>query len=157
QEWFLRLVTEHIADANPRLPLVLDQDPAAIVLAYSRMFYEDGLITTAQYESLFQDLLRVEEMLNRWRSPRAVLCLDAPAEVLRKRVVQRTSESHTPPLLWFERLRMNFLELFERFPNAVPVSTVELPPEQVISCARSLLEPHISDTHASANCNGSDG
>src|ERR1017187_5395609 len=52
QEWFLRHIGLHISRARSRSPLILDQDPAAIVLAYSRMFLEDGKMTEGQYASL---------------------------------------------------------------------------------------------------------
>jgi len=140
QEWFLARIAESVSHAKPDAPLILDQDPAAVVLAYSRMFFEDGKISEAQYSALLRRLLEIEEKLQAWMRPRAVLCLDAPADVLRKRVVQRGGESRTPPLPWFHRIRTHFLDLFSRFPNAIRVSTVHLSPEQVISRAKDLVE-----------------
>ena len=74
QKWFLRRIGRHISRANSRSPLILDQDPAAIVLAYSRMFLEDGKMTEEQYDSLLERLLRIEEKLHDWKCPRTVLC-----------------------------------------------------------------------------------
>jgi deoxyadenosine/deoxycytidine kinase len=140
QEWFLARISEHISHANPNAHLILDQDPAAVVLVYSRMFFEDGKITEARYAALLRRLLEIEEKLQAWVCPRAVLCLDASADVLRKRVVQRGGEPRTPRLLWFDRIRTHFLHLFSHFPGAIRVSTVDLLPQQVISRAKALIE-----------------
>lgn len=140
QEWFLERVANYVAHAKPNLSLVIDQDPAGIVLAYSRMFLKEGSITQIQYTSLLQKLLKCERLLRKWKHPRAVLFLDAPAEVLRQRVIKRWGESRTPPLTWFNLIRNQFLELFTCFPHAVLVSTDELTTEEVISRARSLLQ-----------------
>ena len=140
QGWFLRRIGENIAKADARVPLVLDQDPAAIVLAYSRMLRKDGKISELQYGVLVSTLLQTEQSLRLWGAPRTVLCLDAPAEALRQRVVMRMGASHTPPLVWFDRVRSHFLDLFSRFPNAIRFSTVELSVEQIASHARRLLQ-----------------
>jgi deoxyadenosine/deoxycytidine kinase len=140
QRWFLRRISQHISRASSRSPLILDQDPAAIVLAYSRMFLEDGKMTEEQYASLLERLLKIEEKLQDWRCPRTVLLLDAPADVLRQRIFQRWGRSRTPPLNWFKRVRNHFVQLFTYFPNAIVVSTVNLSSEQVIARAKSLIE-----------------
>jgi len=139
QHWFLDRMEQFIDAAHDR-QIVLDQDPAAIVLAYSRMFHEESIMTTTQCTSLMEDLLRIENKLQRWKCPRVVLCIDAPAEVLRARVVRRVGESLAPPLAWFARVRECFRDLWPRFPNVVSVPTVHLTPEQVIARARQLLE-----------------
>ncbi len=92
-----------------------------------------------QYSSLFASLLEIEEVLQLWKCPRIVLFLDAPAEVLRQRVLQRFGNLRPPEVEWFERLRARFVEIRNLFPNAVTASTVDLSPEQVIARARSLL------------------
>ena len=139
QKWFLDRIGRFVK-AAPAGPVVLDQDPSAIVLAYSRMFFDVGKITECQYNSLLEELLHIEQVLLRWKVPRTVLCLDAPAEVLQQRVVQRWGITHTPPLAWFVRVRSHFLDLFSRFPNAIKVSTVELSVEKVVSLAKHLLK-----------------
>jgi len=142
QQWFLERIGKHISSASRNLPLILDQDPAAIVLAYSRMFMEDDKISKAQYSSLLRRLLKIEEKLQNWKCPRTVLFLDAPADVLHQRVLQRSGKTHTPPLKWFDRVRNHFLELLPHFPNAIIASTVELSPQQIISRARGLIKSH---------------
>jgi len=148
QEWFLRRIGRHISRANSRTPLILDQDPAAIVLAYSRMFLEDGNMTEVQYNSLLERLLKIEEKLHDWRCPRTVLFLDAPADVLRQRILQRWGKLRTPPLKWFERARNHFVKLFTCFPNAIAASTVELSPEQVVSRAEGLIKSRAKGAQA---------
>lgn len=148
QEWFLERMDEHITHADSHSSLILDQDPAAIVMAYSQMFMEEGRISEAEYNLLFQHTLKIEQSLQRWKSPRAVLFLDAPAEVLRQRVLQRWGKSRTPTVKWFDRIRNHFTKLFTHFPNATTASTVDMSPEQVIALAKSLIENQIQNTQA---------
>jgi deoxyadenosine/deoxycytidine kinase len=140
QEWFLRRIGRHISRASLRSPLILDQDPAAIVLVYSRIFLEDDMMTGEQYDSLLERLLRIEHKLHGWKCPRTVLFLDAPAGVLRQRIVQRNGNSDAPPLEWFKRVRRRFTQLSASFPNAITMSTVRFSAEQVVARAKSLVE-----------------
>src|SRR5690242_20129438 len=133
QRWFLHRIGKHIASANRQLPLILDQDPAAIVLAYSKMFLEEGKIMTSQYTSLVQKLLKIEGTLQDWKCPRTVLFLDAPAEVLHQRVLRRSGKTLTPTLKWFDRVRSHFIQLFTCFPNAINISTERFSQEQVLA------------------------
>lgn len=148
QRWFLQCIGRHITQADPKLPLILDQDPAAIVLAYAKMFFEDGKIKQMQYESLLKRLLKIEKTLQDWKCPRTVLFLDASAETLYHRAVRRSGKSLTPPLEWFERVRTYFIQLFTCFPNAVNISTEIFSPEQVAARARALIERKIKDSQA---------
>lgn len=143
QRWFLNRVAKYIGKADPKMPLVLDQDPAGIVFGYARMFLEDGKMTQAQYESLIKRLLKIEETLQKWGSPRVVLFLDAPAEVLRQRILSRSGKALTPPLKWFERVRNQFLQIFSDFPNAFTISTDRFSADQVTAKARMLIEKRI--------------
>ncbi len=100
-------------------------------------------MTPAQYERLIKQLLEIEETLKNWGSPRIVLLLDAPAEVLRQRILRRSGKALTPPLKWFERVRDYFFQVLPNFPNAFTISTDRLSPEQVAAKARMLLEKRI--------------
>jgi deoxyadenosine/deoxycytidine kinase len=147
QEWFLQRVERHIAGADRGLPLILDQDPAAIVFPYSQMFLDEGKINKTQYDLLLQRLLKIEETLQAWHSPRSIIFLDASANVLHERILRNSGKLRTPPLEWFERVRDYFLKLFPRFPNAVSVSTAELAPEQVVLRAKALIQRRAQDAH----------
>jgi len=145
QRWFLSQIGRHIAKANQELPLVLDQDPAAIVLAYSKMFLENDKMTKLQYDSLINRLLKIEKNLQNWKCPRTVLFLDAPADVLRQRVICRSGKSHTPSLEWFESVRNYFIQLFTSFPNAFCISSEINSPEQITSNVKALIERKIKE------------
>ncbi len=142
QSWFLRRLAAFIQAADNKRPLILDQEPGAIVLAYSRLFRGEALIGDADYAALLQRLLKLERLLEHWNSPRVVLFLDAPCKVLHQRALQRWGESRTPPLAWFGRVRECFRDLLPHLPNAVTVSTVDLTPGKLIARARQLLEGH---------------
>src|SRR6266850_3095972 len=103
QRWFLEQIMEFVARADPNSPLVLDQDPAAIIFAYSRMFRDQGLIRHREYRLLLKQLERIERRLKHWRTPRIIYFLDAPPIVLRARVLKRCGREQTPPLWWFVR------------------------------------------------------
>lgn len=148
QRWFLSRVGRHVAKANPKLPLVLDQDPTAIVLAYAKVFLDDRQMNEAQYEVLLKDLAKIEKMLQKWTSPRVVLFLDAPPTILYHRILRRSGKTKTPPLEWFERVRNQFVQLFPCFSNAFTISTEKYSPEQVTSHARAMIERKIKDSQA---------
>ena len=145
QDWFLQRVGRYISRANPRSPLILDQDPAAIVFSYSKMFLDDEKMNEDQYVLLLERLLKIEAKLQAWKCARTVLFLDAPADVLRQRVLQRYGKRHTPNIKWFERVRNNFVQLFVCFPNAITISTVEFSPVQIFSRAELLIQRRIKD------------
>lgn len=139
QRWFLQRVSRFVAGADERFPIVLDQDPAAIVLVYSRVFYEQGDINEAEYLSLWRDLVAIERGLQRWKSPRIALVLDAPVGLLYRRVLDRYGASRIPTAEWFEKIRNGFLDFSTRLPIAVQVSTAGESLEQVISEADLLV------------------
>lgn len=140
QEWFLERVSEDLSRRDPRSPLALDQDPAAIVLAYARMFFDEGRMSEQEYVGLLTHLLEMEGVMRKWTTPRTVLCLDAPAAVLHERVQARSGRKQTPPIEWFSRLRDYFLEFFDQLPNAIRVSTVDHSLVDVVNQAKALLE-----------------
>lgn len=139
QRWFLSRVITFVEHADSNAALVLDQEPAAIVLAYARMFYEDGGLSELHYIALLERLVHTEVLLKRWGSPRTVIFLDAPADVLYSRVVQRNGVARTPGIEWFERVRTYFRQLPVFFPKAVIVSTSQLSAEQTVSRAQQAL------------------
>ena len=139
QRWFLAQISAAIASADREMPLVLDQDPAAIVFVYSRMFRDEGLMSESEYASLVEMLIEVEHLMLGWRSPRISVCLDAHQEVLRYRVISRCGNIPTPPLDWFSTIREYFHTLFRRLPNPVYLSTSEFSADEVARTVRRKL------------------
>lgn len=131
QRWFLHRIAEFINDANSGNPLILDQDPTAIVKVYSRMFRDNGLIDAGGYGKLLAELGEVEETLTRWRTPRTIFFLDAPAEVLYDRVFRRSGNAATPPLEWFATVRSYFLELSAQLSHVISVATADIAPPEI--------------------------
>ena len=139
QQWFLNRIAKFIHNANSGSPLILDQDPAAIVKVYSRMFKDDGLIDNAGYRTLLTDLLHLEGNMSRWRTPRTIFLLDAPEEVLRQRVSQRSGTVATPSLKWFATVRSYFHELAAELPNVILVPSADVTPQQISSQLTKIL------------------
>lgn len=139
QEWFLEKVYDFTVAANPSEPLVIDQDPAAIVMTYAQMFYDQGLISDLSYTRLVEKLFQVEVRLANWHQPRTVLMLDAPAEVLFERVRARSGPERTPSVEWFENVRSYFARLSQYFPNCVRVPTKDLTADELLIRCRQFL------------------
>ncbi len=145
QRWFLSRLHDFVRASDPNRPLVLDQDPAAIVLVYAKLFLEDGLLTNEQHDDLIVQLMDVERVLGRWRLPRIVLGLHAPSEVLYERARIRSVSQAVPPLQWFERVRAGFLNLFDLFPGAIRVSIVEACPEDIVRTVQQNTADRLQD------------
>src|SRR5262249_25270470 len=137
--WFLGRVSRHVQRANRHMPLILDQDPAAIMLGYSHLFLEDGMITNNDYAALSDRLQMLEERLRDWHYPRTVIFLDAPPEVLHDRCEKRWGKTKTPPLAWFKQVRDRFRHLFSLFPSASRISTGKLSVDEMISQATAKI------------------
>jgi deoxyadenosine/deoxycytidine kinase len=140
QTWFLDKMARFINSSRAEQTLVLDQDPAGIVFGYAKMFFDDEKMTAAQYGALLERLSLVEESLRKWRSPRLVLFLDAPVEVLRNRISQRWGPERTPSLQWFKTVRAYFENLTEGMPNITKLSTAAVSQAEVVTRAIALLE-----------------
>ena len=139
QRWFLDQMGAFLRAARTDVPIVLDQDPAAIVRVYARMFHDEQRISGAQYRTLLLDLLRVESMLTRRNTRRAVVFLDAPAAVLRERAELR-GDASVPPESWFDSVRHYFRELQSRVPAAPVIPTDELSSDEVVKTIRHILD-----------------
>lgn len=107
QEWFLDQY-EKVLMSDPGMgPVLVDQDPRAVVLVYSRTFLSLGLITSSQYE---RHLMRCEEM---WRRisvrpfTRLFVLLTAPEAILKNRILKRNHQQSLLAQIW-EPLRENF-------------------------------------------------
>jgi deoxyadenosine/deoxycytidine kinase len=138
QRWFLEAMSNFISRCNPTRSLILDQDPAAIVLVYSRLFLEDGLFNEKTYEALVDSLIDIENDLRRWRRPRKVICLDAKEEVLRTRAALRLNSEITPSVAWFSRLRLRFNEVSHFFPETRLYDTEHIAPDSIAAEIRQI-------------------
>jgi deoxyadenosine/deoxycytidine kinase len=139
QMWFLRRMGDFIKDADSYRPMVLDQDPSAIVFVYARIFRDEFRISDSDYVRLTEELKQVEEKLQQWSSPRKVLVLDAPAEMLHARAVQRLKPGCAPPVEWFVKIRTYFQEFSRSLPKKLVLSTADTDPLEVIAMARRLI------------------
>jgi deoxyadenosine/deoxycytidine kinase len=140
QEWFIDRVAQFVSRADDS-PMVLDQDPAAVVFGYAKMFCEEGYLTCADFERLVNKLVALELQLRRWKGPRNVLFLHAPPEMRRQRVIQRGAVS-VPPLSWFEKIGEYFHELANQIPNVTRFSTAEGTIAEAVARAQKLLAPN---------------
>jgi thymidylate kinase len=77
--------------------------------------------------------------MSRWKSPRTIFYLDAPAEILRQRVLQRSGNAATPSLKWFTTVRSYFRELSTELPNVTFVSTDGITPQEISNQVAEVL------------------
>ncbi len=138
QQWFLRRITNFVEKADD-WPIVLDQDPSAIVFAYAKMFYDNGQMTFKQLAHLTDELIAFEEDLRKARLARTVFYLHAPPEVLRKRVAQRENATPLPPMQWYQNISIYFERLIKDFPSVVRISSTEMTAEDIAAKIRLLL------------------
>ena len=139
QQWFLQRIGEFISSAARKEHLVIDQDPAAIVHVYGRLFRDDNLIDNEQFNSLVSTLNDIEALMAQWENERHILLLDAPAEILHHRVQQARGKGLTPPLQWFANVRHCFLEFQALAPKAIVISTTDHGPVEIAQQGRELL------------------
>lgn len=138
QRWFLGRVEAFVRAANPEVTVVLDQDPAAIVRAYARLFRDEEQLPPAAYRSLLLDLLHLEQLLARWGGGRTVVFLDASAATLRARV-QHRGDPALPPEKWFDSVREYFATLRAHVPTAHFIDTSDLDADEVVEHVRNLV------------------
>lgn len=140
QRWFLKRISEFLSNADPSLPIVVDQDPAATVFTYAKMFFDQGEISAGDYHGLLLDLIRTEQQMHNWITPRLVVVFDAPPDVLRERVLRRWGPSRTPSTAWFGTIRNYFSQLPSYLPHAVRLSTNGVRVEDVVSQVKQLVK-----------------
>jgi deoxyadenosine/deoxycytidine kinase/NTP pyrophosphatase (non-canonical NTP hydrolase) len=138
QDWFARQQEEFLAGVVPGELAILDQDPAAITLVYSRRLWQAEMLTLDHYEHFLARLLELELSLGRRLGNRLMILLDAPAEVLWERARHRTGGD--PGIDWFKDLRLRFLEVYEAVPNCVIVDSHKFSPEDIIDTVTTQIE-----------------
>jgi hypothetical protein len=95
-------------------------------------------MSTDEYVKLFLKLIELEVIMSRWKGGRIILMLDAPAEILRKRAQERSTQM-VPPIEWFTQVREYFLSLSRRLHNLTLISTSDMDAESVAGYAHRLM------------------
>jgi deoxyadenosine/deoxycytidine kinase len=139
QKWFLEEILHFVKSSDPAIPLLLDQDPSAIVNVYARWFYEQGRISGTMMTQLEAKLEEIEYILReRWLSPRFVILLSANPQLLRNRVLTR--DGSAPRLSWFQDLLARFHDFHGRHSASLTFDTSSTDVNTIASRAQVLLE-----------------
>ena len=138
QNWFLDRLETFLDAADPTAHLVIDQDPAAIVKVYCRLYRDNGSIDCQSYMGYLKRLIDIEIKLNKWGGGRQAIMLDAPAEILFKRV-KETASWRKPPLEWFESVRNYFQEFRKRVGNIPTLDTNRTSSREITKIAINSL------------------
>lgn len=134
QRWFLDSVSRFVVAADGP-PLILDQDPTAIVLVYGQLLVDRGEIKPQDYEDDLATLMRLETEQAGKLAGRTLVLLDAPAEVLADRCCNKPG-----PVLeraFLESVRERFRRVFTGLPNVVLVDAAQ-PRDEVLKIVRDI-------------------
>jgi len=140
QRWFLDRMRTFLGVAKTSLPVILDQDPGAIVLVYARMFLDQGKLSLASYEALIEELISFERELRAWRTPRACVYLQAQPELLHQRVSNRSQGDQTPDLTWFAEIHSRFQRFAALVPGVTTFDSGSLSIKELTERTMRLLE-----------------
>lgn len=137
QLWFLETLSRVIETADRAKPLVVDQDPRAIVAVYGSLLTEQGHLPIRAVEEMQALLVEVEAALGQWEAGRRTVLLDAEPDILAARVRQRDERS--AGVDWLELVRSRFLVETSQLSEARILRTDEMAIDDV---AREL-EDHL--------------
>ena len=101
QEWFLAQQATFLLGLPKMQAAILDQDPAGIVLGYSRMFRDGERLTLPNYQACLWDLAQLEIQMGKSARRRKIVYLDADPKTLWTRIKKRDGNT-TPALSWFK-------------------------------------------------------
>jgi len=124
QKWFLDQIGKFIKASSGAVTILLDQDPIAITHVYGRLFYDRGVMRAVNYRKLLSLGLSLQRRISRSRK-RTLLSLTAPAEILRRRVSDRSLISASE-FGWYDVLEKRFAELTSQLPVTATIETAEL-------------------------------
>ena len=139
QGWFVDTMGSFIASQEPSADLILDQEPMAFGLVYGHRFWKEGRLTNDEFKNLLLQVLGIETMLSRWRSGRFVVWLDAPARILRERLLSRDS-GRAPAVAWLDQVRQQFAYTLRNALNVIQISTENASPDEVVHSMLSRVE-----------------
>jgi NTP pyrophosphatase (non-canonical NTP hydrolase)/deoxyadenosine/deoxycytidine kinase len=137
QRWFLGQVAESVGAARRHEPLVVDQDPRAVVRVYSELMARDGWLEDTDVQRLLMDLQPVEAALAEWRAGWGVVLLDAEPDVLAWRIAKRDGDTSVVDHL--AEIKREFAVLSAQLPTVSVVETDNLSPQEVAAAVEEHL------------------
>jgi thymidylate kinase/NTP pyrophosphatase (non-canonical NTP hydrolase) len=135
QLWFLNEMISFVTSSK-RSRLLLDQDPTAIVLVYSQLLLDQGMLSKAEFDDQLATLLELEIDQSLKLAGRTVILLDASPATLAIRGDMKGGPALSKAFL--ESTRQRFLSFFAGLPNAVTVDA-DRPLEQVLTDVRASI------------------
>jgi len=129
QKWFTESVAQFIQSSQTDPLIILDQDPVAISLVYSKLFLASGHMTSDEYVKLLRLSIRIERELTRQDRRRSVVFLFADPQTLRARTVRRSMESDVG-VPWYEDVHRRFEELSRVLAPEASIDTRNVTAEQ---------------------------
>ena len=135
QRWFLDQYTAFFEGQGRQCQIILDQDPSAVGLVYSKTFHSHGALTEGDYVSQLETLLEIESMMSKLSACRNIIALEAPTDVLIRRVKNKESGVSLSDD-WIAELNTGFGWLTRQLglggaKNLYRLSSQDLSPEEV--------------------------
>jgi NTP pyrophosphatase (non-canonical NTP hydrolase)/deoxyadenosine/deoxycytidine kinase len=138
QQWFLTQIADTVMSAARGEPLVVDQDPRAVVRVYSTLMVREGRLCSSDVDQLAQALGPVEDALRNWSAGWWVVLLDAEPDVLAHRVEHRDGAGSVV-LEHIAQLRDAFARFAADLPGLSIVDTEGLKPAEVADAVEQQL------------------
>jgi deoxyadenosine/deoxycytidine kinase/NTP pyrophosphatase (non-canonical NTP hydrolase) len=141
QHWFMSHQESFVASLGSSDLAIIDQDPAAITLIYSRMLWERKILSAEQFEGFLKRLLDLEIDLGTRLGNRTMILLDADPKVLWQRARQRMQGQFD--VAWFANLRERFLRVYGNAPGCILLPTDSLSPAGLLKELVSIVDKKI--------------
>lgn len=138
QIWFMERTRAAVSQAQRSQPMVIDQDPRAIVEIYGELMARLGWLDNSELDDLRTLLCPIEDNLRGWSAGWHAILLDAEPDVLMHRVRDRDGygAGATDHL---SSLHADFLRLASETPDITTVKTDDLGIDDVVSIVEEEL------------------
>ena len=138
QTWFMEETRAAVVSAERSQPLVIDQDPRAIVEIYGELMVRLGWLGEPELANLRALLRPIEASLHGWSAGWHAILLDAEPDVLMHRVKDRDGygAGATDHL---SSLHAEFLRLASQMPEITMVKTDDLGIDEVVDVVEAEL------------------
>jgi NTP pyrophosphatase (non-canonical NTP hydrolase)/deoxyadenosine/deoxycytidine kinase len=138
QIWFMEETGAAVVEAERSQPLIIDQDPRAIVEIYGELMVQLGWLEEMELARLRALLRPIEDNLHRWSAGWQAILLDAEPDVLIHRVKGRDG-SGAAAADHLSRLHAGFLRLASRTSEITTVKTDDLGIDEVVDVVEAKL------------------
>ncbi|MET3855379.1 hypothetical protein [Rhizobium sp. OAE497] len=140
QRWFLEKYSSFLRRADLKKIVILDQDPLAVPLVYGRKFFDEKLMSAAEYKQHIIDALDLESQIDFLSGRRIKIYIKSEFDTL----LQRCSSKEFATREWLGNIFGRFEEKFKGAHHVI-VENNDVTLENLFETVSSLVEMHSSD------------